>query len=325
MLGNFREMLTNDKLEAAPGMSRKTIISVGICATGKAENLPSLLDMVRSEVSIDFEICKIIVVASGCRDLAISHIRRLSLRDPRFVIIEEDKRYGKAEAINKILEQREGDYLIFINSDALPKSGAIGELFHHIKSKPNVGVVSASPFFDASGDLGMNTLEELIWSIHNESSLTLNHLGLSNHSSDEMMIVRASLLERLPRDLVNDGSFIASKIKQHGFSIGFSKAAKVRISVPNRVVDLIDQRRRILFGHLQVRRLVGKTPLTVESLLVYSPGLSLNILTRTIARRPRLLFAFPLAIITEGISTVLALIDLSRSSKRHAVWKRYDN
>ena len=46
-----------------------------------------------------------------------------------------------------------------------------------------------------------------MWYFHNESSMVLNHAGVSNHSSDEMMLVRSSALEHLPDGLVNDGAY----------------------------------------------------------------------------------------------------------------------
>jgi cellulose synthase/poly-beta-1,6-N-acetylglucosamine synthase-like glycosyltransferase len=305
---------------------KRNKITVGVCATGKAENLPVLLDLLCVESSDSFDICKIIIVASGCHASSLERAKRIAETDKRFTIIEEKQRFGKAEAINKILAQREGDFLVFINSDALPEKGALEGLFRHILSNPLVGVVSASPFFNnESTSFLMPMMDELIWSIHNESSLELNHMGVSNHTSDEMMIVKSDLLERLPDDLINDGAFMASKIKEKGFSVGFSKTAKVRISVPTRAVDLITQRRRILFGHFQICGLIGKTPLTVESMLLRSPSVSFGIVAKTIARRPRLMIALPMALITEGLSTFLALIDVTRSSKRHVVWKRYEN
>jgi cellulose synthase/poly-beta-1,6-N-acetylglucosamine synthase-like glycosyltransferase len=323
MRGPFFYFLADTELETT-AILRK--ITVGICATGRSGNLPALLDLVISERSETFEISKVVVVASHSFGPSLGYARQLASREKRLILIEEPVRLGKADAINKILENSSGDYLVFINSDALPEAGAIAKLFHHICSEPRFGIVSASPVLEAgSRPSAISSLERLIWSTHNESSLELNHLGLSNHTSDEMMIIRSNLLERLPKELVNDGAFLASKIKSRGFLVGFSKTARVRISVPSRVPDLISQRRRIIFGHFQVRFLVGVTPLSVESLLFRSPSLSFRIVARTISSSPHLLFVLPLAIFTESVSAFLALMDVAGSSKRHAVWKRYES
>lgn len=301
-------------------------LTIGICATGTAENLPVLLDIITKETEANFAIKKIVIVASGCHRRSISYVRRIANSDNRVILLEENRRYGKAEAINKIIELREGNFLLFINSDALPKSDAIEALVSHIVTNPYFGIVSARPVIEDGKKISViRPLEELLWAVHNESSLQLNHLGLSNHANDEMMIVRSDLLETLPDGLVNDGAFIASKIQSTGHYVGFSNDAGVKISVPTRYSDFVAQRRRILFGHFQVWKLLGRTPITVESMFFFSPKLSFSIIAKTLARNPRLIFALPLTAFTECISTVLALADFSRSSKRHGVWARYDN
>jgi len=169
-------------------------------------------------------------------------------------------------------------------------------------------------------------VEELMWNTHNESSLVLNHMKISNHSSDEMILVRSSALEILPKGLVNDGAYIAGCAKLKGYLIKFCEDAKIRIDVPSRLSDLIGQRRRIIYGHMQVRRLTGTSPKTVKFLLLSNPALSLRIACKTILKRPSRLLVLPIALTCESISTLLALRDaLLDSPDKHAVWKRYGN
>ncbi len=76
-----------------------------------------------------------------------------------------------------------------------------------------------------------------MWSVHNECSLRLNHMNLSNHGSDEMMVVRTELLSQLPDGLVNDGAYIAGNARLRGYSVKFCNEAPVRIDVPSRCVE----------------------------------------------------------------------------------------
>ena len=188
-----------------------------------------------------------------------------------------------------------------------------------------IGVVSARPFLDPCGPLTTTfQTEALMWGFHNESSMLLNHAGVSNHSSDEMMLVRSSALEFLPDKLVNDGAYIAGMAKIHGYSIRFCNEARVKIDVPSRLVDLIGQRRRIIFGHVQVKKLTGKSPKTLRVILRSHPFLGLQIALRTIRKSPRLLLVLPLAMLCESVSTILASYDVL-TGKDHGVWKRYGN
>ncbi len=96
----------------------------------------------------------------------------------------------------------------------------------------------------------------------------------------------------------------------------------MRIDVPQRFCDLIRQRRRIVYGHFQILRSVGEAPRTIESMLFKAPLLSLSILIRTIAQKPRLALALPIAIIGEVVSVALAVSDNLTSTMKHVPWDR---
>jgi cellulose synthase/poly-beta-1,6-N-acetylglucosamine synthase-like glycosyltransferase len=130
-------------------------------------------------------------------------------------------------------------------------------------------------------------------------------------------------LAELPPGTVNDGAYIAGTARRLGYSIRYLESARVRIDAPKRLPDVIGQRRRIVFGHFKVFEGTGALPRNVESLLVTSPILSLRLLFGTLARDPRLLLALPVALVSELSSTVLALADLARKTRRHEVWSRY--
>lgn len=300
--------------------------TVGICASDEASSLPTLLQSILSEsFPRDFSLCRIVIVESACPREIMDHMRTISENDDRLLVLEETERLGKADALNKIFERCVGDFLLLINGDALPSKGSIAKLLNSIAGSKSIGVVSAEPYFEAKREGGgvLAKIEQFMWSVHNESSLLLNHMNISNHSSDEMMITRTNLLMALPYGLVNDGAYIAATMKNAGYSIRFCKDAKVKIDVPSRISDSVGQRRRILFGHFQVLKWVGKLPITVESMLLISPLLGLRILVRTLARSPKFIAILPLAIPIEVLASFMAMIDLTRSSTKHRIWKRY--
>ncbi len=297
--------------------------SIGICATGRAENLKGLLDVIGGEhLPEQFALDKIVIVASECTTKALEIAKDSACKDRRIELLEEPERKGKAEAINKIIENAKGEFLVFVNSDALPAYGSIRMLLETIQKDANIGMVSGCPIFDSRNGATSNVLR-LMWSVHNQCSLVLNHKQMSNHCSDEMMIVRRKALERLPHGIVNDGAYIAGTAALRGFSIKFCERALVYIDVPPRFVDIIGQRRRIIFGHIQVKKLTGKAPRTFESLLLFAPILSLSIAVRILGKFPKLVKVLPVAVVGEAISFLLAVSDSIRSTNRHGVWKRY--
>jgi cellulose synthase/poly-beta-1,6-N-acetylglucosamine synthase-like glycosyltransferase len=295
--------------------------TVGICASDSASQLLALLSFLRTEdYGRGFGLSRVVVVASGCPESILTPIRKLSESDSRIFLIEESKRHGKAEAINRILGSSLGEYLIMLNADAFPDPGSIRSLLSLV-AEPSVGAVSAQPIFDEGDGLVRRSLT-LMWSAHSLLSLELNHAGLSNHACDELMVVRKSLVSSLPTNVVNDGAYIGGLVRARGFSVKFSEAAKVRITVPHTAIDLIRQRRRIIFGHVQVWKELGNAPRTLESMLFMDPLASFKTFVRVVSGRPRLIASIPLLLVGESISVLMGLFDAARSTGRHTVWRR---
>jgi cellulose synthase/poly-beta-1,6-N-acetylglucosamine synthase-like glycosyltransferase len=264
-----------------------------------------------------------VVVASGCAAEVLSAVKRIADSDARVLMISEPNRRGKVEAINRILDNSAGEHLVLVNSDAVPEQGSVRKLLAIAAEDDRVGCVSACPVFGQKAGLFQDSLG-LMWSAHNLLSLHLNHAGISNHSSDELLLVRRSLLSRLPPKLVNDGAYLGGLIKSKGFKVRFCEDARVRIAVPARVDELVAQRRRILFGHVQVWKELGSPPHTMESLIFRRPLLILRLLVMLLARRPRSILALFVVATSEAASTILAMIDWAVSTDRHTVWKRFE-
>ena len=297
--------------------------TIGICASDRSARLKELLWLISNEkFAEELLLCRIVIVASGCPTSIIEFLRQSAKKDRRLLLIIEDVRQGKAEAIDRIIENSVGDYLLFVNSDAVPSPGAMATILSTLRGSGSTGVVSARPVFD-SRDHHISSIHRLMWLVHNECAETLNHMTIGNHGSDELMAVRSDLLGPMPPGLVNDGAYISSMAKMRGYSVKFCRSAGVEIDLPDNIVNTIQQRRRIIFGHFQIWKLTGEAPKTIESLLVSYPFLSLRIVAKTIARSPQLFWILPVALVEEVVAFSFAVVDTLVSTERHGVWKRY--
>ncbi|MDA4126779.1 MAG: glycosyltransferase [Thaumarchaeota archaeon] len=295
--------------------------TIGICASDSAKRLPSLISFLTAEdYGQDFTLRKLAIVASGCPESVLVPVRKATDSDSRISLITEPERRGKAEAINRIMENSLGGYLVMLNADAFPAKGSIRKLLE-VASGPGVGAVSAKPVFEEGNGLLGHALA-LMWSSHSLMSLRLNHAGISNHACDELIVMRRNLVSKLPSNLVNDGAYIGGLARAQGLQVKFSPAAEVRISVPNRPIDLIRQRRRITFGHVQVWKKLGRPPRTIESMLFTNPLMSLRTIIRILSGRPRLMLALPLVLVSESVAVLMGLLDANGSTDRHIVWRR---
>ena len=306
--------------ESAEG--RLHSFTVGICATGKPPTLLPLLETVLVSEAPGFSLRKVVLVASDCSKDILRDTRKMAARDHRIVLIEHERRTGKADAINEVFRESEGEFLVYVNADALVRASAILSLLKDMEEDEGVGIISGRPVFERPKGLISDVLD-VMWTSHNLLSSDPSHRRQGNHGTDELMVIRKELLPVLPPGVVNDGAYIAARVKERGFRVGYQPDAVVQIDVPRRMVDLIGQRRRILFGHIQVKRLVGKAPRTVETMMFFSPLKSVRIVIRMLAQKPRRILVLPVAAVGELISVSGALWDTVFSAD-HAVWKRYE-
>ena len=302
---------------------RVCTFTVGICATDTPPTLQPLLETVLMSEAPGFVLKKVVLVASECSVETLRAARKIAARDLRIRLIEHEKRTGKADAINEIFRETEGDYLVYVNADAMVGIESIPTLLKSIDEDRGAGFISGRPIFERPGGLISDVLD-VMWSSFSLLSSDPNGSRQSNHGTDELMVIRSELLVELPPGVVNDGAYVAGRIRERGFRVGYQPEAVVRIDVPKRMIDLIRQRRRILFGHIQVKRLVGKAPRTVETMMLFSPFESIKIVILLLANKPKRVLFLPIAALGELIALSGALWDTFASNAGHAVWKRYE-
>lgn len=297
--------------------------TVGICATGQPPTIRPLLEMVLSSETPGFLMRKVVLVASDCSESTLRVVRVAASRDRRLRLFEHEKRTGKADALNEIFRETEGDFLVYVNADAMIDATSIPVLLTSIERDRWVGFVSGRPVFARPRGVIADVLD-MMWSSFDLLSSDPYQSAQRNHGTDELMVIRSELLPELPTGVVNDGAYIAGRIREMGLRISFQPEAVVHIDVPRRMIDLIRQRRRILFGHIQVKRLVGKAPRTVETMMFFSPTESFRIVTRMLAGNPKRILVLPVAAMGELLALSGALWDTFVSNAGHAVWKRYE-
>src|SRR5579863_9239331 len=99
--------------------------TIGICATGRPPTLQPLLASVLSSDFPGFAMTKVVLVASAVDEESLRMARRFAAREPRMLLIEHEERTGKADAINEVFRETEGDFLVYVNADAMVTPDAI--------------------------------------------------------------------------------------------------------------------------------------------------------------------------------------------------------
>jgi len=113
-------------------------------------------------------------------------------------------------------------------------------------------------------------LVNLLWGFHDHTFKQLNDAGLARHAT-EIFCIRKGIVESIPSETVNDDAYLALVAKKRGWLIKYDAASNVSICGPQTFPDYFKQRRRVLFGHRQVRKLTGESPQHLIFLLPLYP------------------------------------------------------
>ena len=250
-------------------------VTVGICAYNEALNIGNLLDNILKEQGLPAE-SEVLVVSSGCTDNTVEIVQKYAEKDSRVKAYVETERLGKASAVNQILANAKGDAILFISADTLPQKTCFHRLIAKLQA-PNVGIICGRPVPINNSDSFVDRLVQVLWRFHDHVFRELNDAGLARHAT-EIFCLRTGIVEKIPDETVNDDAYLALTAKKKGWLIKYDPGSSVSICGPKTFSDYLKQRRRILRGHSQVKKLTGESPQHLIYLLPLYPTRVLRML-----------------------------------------------
>ena len=99
--------------------------SIGIMAYNEEANIGRTLRAVLEQQGPSVRIEEVIVIASGCTDRTVPTVAEIALQEPRVRLCIQEKREGKASAINLFLKQASSPVVVLIGADILPEAFAL--------------------------------------------------------------------------------------------------------------------------------------------------------------------------------------------------------
>jgi len=297
-------------------MNENLGVSVGICAYNEGKNIGGLIENLLNQPVGNHELTEIVVVASGCTDETIPVVQTWCNKNRKVKLIVEPKRNGKAAAINKLLRAMKGDVLVHVSADLFLSQDALQPLLDHFND-PSVGGVSGSQTPLSEGRF-MDKINSVTWGLHNETQRYYNHLGGTGHLGGDLFAIRRGICHHVPEDIVNDDAFMGVGCKRKGYEIHFEDKVTVLFQGPKNIFDLLVQRRRVVYGHLKVKRETGIYPSVLEMSPLKDKFI---ILRRWIQKNRRLFLHFIVACLLEVYANILARWDMLKKGNPHKIWK----
>ncbi len=290
------------------------LFTIGICAYNEDKNIKQLLESLPKQGLLnDYEV---LIVCSGCTDKTIEISQAYAKRDRRIKIFVETKRTGKASAVNHILENAQGSTIIFVSADTLPHNNCFFNLVSRLNSANNIGITCGRPVPIENTKSQVNKIVRLLWLFHDHVFKELNDSGIARHAS-EVFALRKEIAEKMPSQTVNDDAYLAVLAKKKGWLIKYEPKAVVSISGPRTFSEYFRQRRRIIFGHYQIKRILGVPPQHLVHLFPFYPRKALKLITWLIPQGG--IVSFLLFTTIELMLNVLAIIDVV-SGYSHSSW-----
>jgi poly-beta-1,6-N-acetyl-D-glucosamine synthase len=218
--------------------------SVGIMAYNEEANIGEAIRTILGQQLTSGYIAELIVVASGCEDRTAEIVAEIARADSRVRLIEQERREGKASAINLFISVARSPVLLMVSADVLVKDGTIDALLRHFED-PAVGMVGGHPIPVNSETTFLGHAVHLQWQLHDRIAREFPKLG-------EIVAFR-NVVPSIPVDTPVDEISIQAVTTQLGYQLVYEPQAVVYNRGPTTIGDFLRQRRRIYAGHLRIR------------------------------------------------------------------------
>jgi biofilm PGA synthesis N-glycosyltransferase PgaC len=279
--------------------------SVGIMAYNEEANIANAIETVLGQQLISGEITELIVVASGCTDRTAEMVADMACDDPRIRLIVQERREGKASAVNLFISAARSPILLMVSADVIVKEGTIGALLQHFQD-PAVGMAGGHPIPVNDEGTFLGHAVHLLWRLHDQIAREAPKLG-------EIVAFR-NVVPSIPFDTPVDEISIQALITQLGYQLVYEPSAVAYNRGPTTVGDFLRQRRRIYAGHIRIRKQQDYAASTMGIRRIFRALLRSHAFTT-----PRAALWTVAAVLLEATARALGYYDAVRR-QQHYVW-----
>ena len=286
--------------------------SVGIMAYNEEANISCTIHAILEQQGPSVRIDEVIVVASGCTDRTVAIVAEIALQEPRVRLCIQEKREGKASAINLFLKQAVSPVLVLIGADVIPEAFALEYLCSPFKDA-KIGMVGGRPVPVNDPATFMGHAVHLLWRLHDYLARVQPKLG-------EVIAFR-NVISGIPTGSPVDEISIQALISQLGYQLIYEPACVVYNKGPLTIRDFLKQRRRIYAGHLQVRNQQNYEASTMKVSPIAHQLITCRDFTMS---TPKQVIWTLSTVILEGYARMQGYYDYRRKREHH-IWQMVDS
>jgi biofilm PGA synthesis N-glycosyltransferase PgaC len=286
--------------------------SIGIMAHNEETNIGRTIHAILQQQGPSFLIEEVIVVASGCTDHTVPIVAEIAFQEPRVRLFIQEKREGKASAINLFLKQAISPVVVLIGADVIPEVSALEYLCAPLKD-PEIGMVGGCPIPVNDPSTFMGHAVHLLWRLHDRLARIQPKLG-------EVIAFR-NVISGIPTDSPVDEISIQALISQLGYQLIYEPACIAYNKGPLTIRDFLKQRRRIHAGHLQTRDRQNYEASTMKVSPIFLQLMACHDFTMSTPKQALWTLA---TVMLEGYARLQGYLDYRRKHAYH-IWEMVDS
>ena len=294
--------------EGVAGAEELIGCSIGIMAYNEEANIERTLQSVLEQQGPSIRIEEVIIVASGCTDRTVPIVSALAQKEPRIRLCVQERREGKASAINLFLKEARSPILVLLGADVIPEESAIENLCAPFKD-PLIGMVGGRPVPVNDASTFMGHTVHLLWRLHDRVARVHPKLG-------EVIAFR-NVISGIPINSAVDEISIQALITQLGYKLIYRPDCVIYNKGPVTVRDFLKQRRRIFAGHLKVLKQQNYEASTMKVTPIARQLIACRHFTLSTPRQTIWTLG---AIILEGYARLQGYYDYWRKREHH-IWQ----
>ena len=211
---------------------------------------------VKTLVDLDYENYTITLIDDKSTDNTVGVMRKLRDKYPQVKVIESQENLGKAEELNRGLEQSRADYILCVDADAIFDQHALSHLVATMEDNRKLGAVTGRPIVkNTKTVIGKLQYLEYIMNIdfikRAQDMLSNNILTVSGvivlYRREALLDIKGWNTEVLTEDI--DATW---RLYRADWNVGYQPEALCYIYVPETIRGFIKQRTRWARGGIEV-------------------------------------------------------------------------
>jgi len=281
-------------------------VDLGVMAYNEEKNIMNLLQSVRDQKLENATIDTITVVSSGSTDRTNDIVKEFCKKDERIRLLIQQKREGKASAINAFLKEAKNDVVVIASADVILDENALERLIFPITAHERVGMTSVKlvPVDESNSFMGF--VSNMHFRLHN----------LLNRHTTETAAFRKNLVRHIP-DIATDDAYVEAVVQKSGHKAVYVDNAIVYNKGSETISDFLKQVRRYCDGHLFVKNKLGYV---VSSMSVAGMKSIVKELVRYSIENPLKIHYVIGYFVLEIFGRMLGVWDYHLNREKHYVW-----